>query len=47
VLEYTIDNVKVLTPASKNNAAATLTCQKEMTKRIKRDLPKKLKSINL
>ena len=47
VLEYTIDNVKVLTPTNKNKAAATLTCQKEMTKRIKRDLPKKLKSINL
>lgn len=47
VLEYSIDNVKVLVPSNKNKASALQMCLKEIAKRIRRDLPKQLKNINL
>lgn len=47
ILEYSIDNIKVLVPSNKSKTAAVQMCLKEVTKRMKRELPKKLKNINL
>lgn len=47
VMEYNLDDVKVYTPTTKNLKETKSMCLKELMKKVKKELPKELKKMNL
>lgn len=47
ILEHNINKVKVLVPTNKSREATIKMCARELMKRVKRELPNKLKKMNL
>lgn len=47
VFEYNIDNIKVLVPVTKSSKETKDRCAKELIKRVKKELPDKLRKMNL
>ena len=46
LLEYSLHDVRVLTPAEKSYKQTLLMCMREVMKRVRRELPKRLGEIN-
>lgn len=47
LLDYTVNRVKVLVPENKTAEETISTCNNEMMKRVKNELPRKIKKMNL